>query len=104
MASTWGDSWGVSWGISWDISEEVEVIIVGGGRWNGKWNKELLEYNAKKDKPEFPYDHRFPDEREKQIKQSATILARSGGYARAKNLTPSQRTNIARNAAKARWK
>lgn len=56
-------------------------------------------------KPHYtPPNKHFPPDREKMIHQSATILARSGGHARARNLTPSQRTNIARNAANARWK
>lgn len=102
MASAWGDSWGVAWGISWEILEVEEEIILVGGRDNTRWFKGLEE--LKKAKADFPYDHKFPDDREKRIKQSATILAKSGGHARARNLTPSERTAIARTAAKARWK
>jgi len=53
---------------------------------------------------EPPYKHQFPSSHEISIHQSASILAKSGGHARARNLTPSQRVNIARNAANARWK
>ena len=103
MASTWGDSWGVSWSFSWDILDgpEPEVVVTGGRRWVA--TAEEIDRD-KKNKAKFPYKHQFPDDREKRIHQSATILARSGGYARARNLTPSERTKIATHAAKTRWK
>lgn len=79
--------------------------VIGGKQPVRRWvpNAEELARD-KKNKSNFPYKHQFPDDREKRIHQSATILARSGGHARAKNLTPSERTKIATHAAKTRWK
>lgn len=92
MASTWGDSWGVAWGISWDISGPEPEIIVG-GRQNSKWQQGVKKLQTQR--PHFASD---------DVKRSAAILSRIGGIARAKALTPTQRSKIASTAAKARWK
>lgn len=39
-----------------------------------------------------------------QIRKAAAVLSSAGGHARAQSLTAKQRTNIASNAAKARWR
>ena len=41
---------------------------------------------------------------DKDKNQAAVELGRKGGLARAKSLTPDQRQEIARQAAKARWR
>jgi hypothetical protein len=95
MASTWGDSWSVAWGVSWDISDTPPVEIVAG---------KMLKGQLFKPKTADAYRLWYPEDHNKQIHKSATILARSGGHARAQSLTATQRSNIASKAANARWK
>ena len=96
MASTWGDSWSVAWGVSWDINDTPPPVEVIGGK--------MLKGELFKPKIADTYKEWYPEDRLKQIHRSATILARSGGYARAESLTSKQRSNIASKAATARWK
>lgn len=43
------------------------------------------------------------DMREADVKKAAVAMGRKGGKARAEKLTPEKRSEIAREAAKARW-
>lgn len=96
---------------SYEISAEKGTILLSGKDVNLSYSPKVggiglrpshgIETNKKDNPLKFP---QFPDTRDEQIKQSATILARSGGHARAKNLTASQRVSIARIAARARWR
>jgi acyl-CoA reductase-like NAD-dependent aldehyde dehydrogenase len=44
------------------------------------------------------------DSTTEDVKKAAVAMGRKGGKARAEKLTPDERSEIARKAAKARWK
>lgn len=67
-------------------------IIIGGGKWI-----EGVEALRRKAQQQAASNNIA-------VRQAAAVLSKMGGIARAKSLTSTQRSNIASNAAKARWK
>lgn len=98
MATHWGVSWGVSWGHSWDIVAAPAVTAGGKTPWHKDYKGRKYEEHHKPSK--LPFKPYVPVD----IAQSAAILSKAGGHARAASLTTKQRINIATIAAKARWK
>lgn len=67
----------------------TEVLV--GGKW--RWLEGVQKLNADTCGKLLP-----------SVKEAAAVLSSAGGHARAKALTQTQRSNIASNAAKIRWK
>ena len=65
------------------------IIPQGGGKYHSQWLKDY---------------EKLKREQRTDIKEAAAVLSRAGGLARAKALSPKQRSAIASLAAKTRWK
>lgn len=105
MATHWGVSWGVAWGHSWDIVAPPPATTVGGKwRWKEGYDAIRPENHVHK-QPLFDTRQRYNSTVDlSKVKKAASVMSSLGGNARAASLTATQRSNIASNAAKARWK
>ncbi len=75
------------------------------GEWTKRYRDHRPKYAGQKVfDPNGPHRPNHPEHKTTEVHKSASILARSGGYARAESLTSKQRSVIATVAAKARWK
>jgi len=83
------------------------ATVVTGGKFPSKWQKGIAEYHKH---TADTYKHKYPPSHVKEIKhvpevlKAAAHMSSLGGDARAKALTPAQRTKIATKAANARWR